>query len=230
MRSEELVARHVAGVRIHDAEFAVWRDANGHPNAWENRCPHRGMRFTMGSNIGDSIVCRYHGWRFAAGSGACTLIPAHPRQVAPRAATARTYTSTEKYGLVWIGWGAVRGEPALIGLADEPRLTFRSVTIHAPIAAVRAALGRDVGATARDDDSIRLPLAIDGWAGTCIALPVAQSPTTTIVHGVAGTSVPPPLRLAVLQAHNDRLKLIRDVLEAAHTAHVEVPESIGASA
>ena len=83
---------HVAYTQLLGQELVLWRSAAGVLNAWENRCPHRGVRLTLGSCVGEELRCQYHAWRFASGSGQCTHIPSHPQQKpastirAPRAA------------------------------------------------------------------------------------------------------------------------------------------------
>ena len=83
-RSEEVVARHVVQTQLLGQEAALWRDDSGLANAWENRCPHRGVRLSIGINTGSELQCRYHGWRYASGGGQCTFIPAHPDQKPPQ--------------------------------------------------------------------------------------------------------------------------------------------------
>lgn len=84
-------------------DLALWREANGAVHAWEDRCPHRGARFTIGSMKGDGVVCRYHGWRFDA-TGHCDHIPAQPGNPLTGVCV-RTYAVEERYGLVWVCLG-----------------------------------------------------------------------------------------------------------------------------
>ncbi|HDS0942401.1 TPA: Rieske 2Fe-2S domain-containing protein, partial [Pseudomonas putida] len=49
---EDLPKRHVFHATLMGQEMAVWRDDNGAVNVWENRCPHRGLRLTLGANTG----------------------------------------------------------------------------------------------------------------------------------------------------------------------------------
>jgi nitrite reductase/ring-hydroxylating ferredoxin subunit len=214
VRSAELVGEHVAVAQLHDADIALWRDAGGRANAWENRCPHRGMRLSLGSATADSLVCRYHGWRFASGSGACSFIPAHPRQTAPKAAVVQTYRTCEKYGFVWVGSDNVTGQPHIAGIAGESYLTFRSLTFHAPAGAVRQAMGHAESAGVFDDGSIRVRRTIGDLGVTAVVLVVPRTPQTTIVHGFAAAAVPESMRLPLLRLHNDRLKTLRTSLEA----------------
>jgi phenylpropionate dioxygenase-like ring-hydroxylating dioxygenase large terminal subunit len=87
--------------------LCIWRDASGAVHAWEDRCPHRGTRFSVGRVDGDRMICAYHGWEFDAG-GQCTLMPAQPDFKPSARACATTYAVRERYGLVW----ACVGEPA----------------------------------------------------------------------------------------------------------------------
>jgi nitrite reductase/ring-hydroxylating ferredoxin subunit len=197
LRAVEAVPRHIAFVRLFDDEIAVWRDDDGRINAWENRCPHRGMRLTLGTNTGTEVKCRYHGWRFASGSGACTFIPAHPEQTPPKAAVVRTYRVAERYGFVWVAHGDVAGEPDLPAVRGTAGATLRSLTIHAPAAAVAGAL------------------AAAPQAATTTFLIQPESAGVTTVHGLDDAERSGAERLAFVRAENERLKALRDSLESA---------------
>eukprot|EP01032_Pedospumella_encystans_P034979 gene34979-39556_t len=56
--------------QLLDLPLALWRDIGGQAHAWEDRCPHRGTRLSLGTQQGDTLRCAYHGWRFGA-SGKC---------------------------------------------------------------------------------------------------------------------------------------------------------------
>ena len=117
----------VAGAAVVHAllmgrELALWRDAEGLAHAWEDRCPHRGTRFSIGRVEQGELVCAYHGWRFGA-AGRCSRIPALPELEPPAAASAHTYGLRERYGLVWVCLGDPAAEvPPFPEHADE-RLT-----------------------------------------------------------------------------------------------------------
>ena len=54
--------------------LVLLRDQGGTVHALEDRCAHRGVPLSAGWQEGDSIRCRYHGWRFSF-SGACVEVP-----------------------------------------------------------------------------------------------------------------------------------------------------------
>jgi nitrite reductase/ring-hydroxylating ferredoxin subunit len=109
----------VAQAFLRGQEIALWRTADGAIQAWENRCPHRGTRLTMGRIVDDQLACAYHGWRFAA-RGGCTYIPAHPTLTPPKTVCAKTYRAAERYGMVWVCLGEPRADvPALESLFDD---------------------------------------------------------------------------------------------------------------
>lgn len=82
-------------------DLVVWRSASGVLSAWENRCPHRGMRLSHGFVRGESLACAYHGWHFEC-SGRCHYIPAHPELELPRTIKPATFDVVERDGLVWV--------------------------------------------------------------------------------------------------------------------------------
>jgi nitrite reductase/ring-hydroxylating ferredoxin subunit len=117
---------------LHGEELALWRNRQGTVQAWENRCPHRGTRFTLGRIIDDELSCGYHGWRFASG-GKCTAIPAHPGMTPPKTICAKVYSVTERFGMVWVALGTPDEDvPAVGPLANSERhaLFCRSFTIY----------------------------------------------------------------------------------------------------
>lgn len=97
----------LAPVRLLDRELVVWRGRDGHVHAWQDRCPHRGTRLSIGRIEADELICAYHGWRFA-GSGRCIHFPALPDLKPPANACAHTYHAEERFGLIWVCIGEPR--------------------------------------------------------------------------------------------------------------------------
>lgn len=102
-------------------DIALWRSADGVVHAWEDRCPHRGTRFSIGKVEADQLVCAYHGWRFNA-AGSCTHIPAQPEWTPAQAACARRYPADERYGLVWVCLGTPATALLPFPEYDDPNL------------------------------------------------------------------------------------------------------------
>jgi len=99
--------QRIVPATLFGTDLALWRGADGAVRAWQDRCPHRGTRLSIGRIEDDALVCAYHGWRFSA-EGRCIRIPALPGFEPPASACAKTYSAQERYGLVW----ACVGNPA----------------------------------------------------------------------------------------------------------------------
>ena len=227
-RSAEIVPRYVAQAQLLGREIALWRSDSGAVNAWENRCPHRGVRLSIGYNMGNELRCQYHGWRFAAGSGQCTLIPAHPTQKPASGIRVGVYGVVERYHLVWVNLdtqiGATDGagaaaptaapELALGGVAESPQdTTLRSIFVNAPVEVVSSALLQGV----RIDAATTAPVvAVDVYtltastraAGDAPAIAFLLQPVSdqrTVIHGLLQPDALATDRLAVLRYHNAQL-------------------------
>jgi phenylpropionate dioxygenase-like ring-hydroxylating dioxygenase large terminal subunit len=83
-------------VRVAGHYIALYRTAGGRPAALGDQCPHRRMRLSLGTVVGDRLQCRYHGWTFAAdGQGES---PGTPKLQA----CAEAYDTREEHGAVWV--------------------------------------------------------------------------------------------------------------------------------
>lgn len=117
--SARIVAGAITATDLLDTRLALWRDSGGTVHAWEDRCPHRGTRLSMGTIVGgtqgDTLRCAYHGWRFD-GEGRCRHIPALPALEPDKLkARAGTFHTQEKYGMVWVCIGSPSGSLAHSG-------------------------------------------------------------------------------------------------------------------
>lgn len=130
-----------AGAVLLGQEIAVWRDSAGHAHAWEDRCPHRGMKLSFGFVRGDRIACLYHGWEYDS-DGQCRRIPAHPTLAIPKTICVRTHGTAETGGMIWAAPGAAGAPPVL-----DQAAALRSLYIDAPPADVLDALPGAFGAT-----------------------------------------------------------------------------------
>ena len=99
--TNDLAPLQVMRCTVGQHDIAVWRSASGVPGAWENRCPHRGMRLSYGFVRGESLACAYHGWHYNR-SGQCHFIPAHPELTPPQSIRPTLFSIWEHAGLLWV--------------------------------------------------------------------------------------------------------------------------------
>lgn len=99
--SRDLTTKQVMRAELDDVDMAIWRSTSGVVSAWENRCPHRGMRLSHGFVRGESLACAYHGWHYNC-TGACHFIPAHPELAPPKTIKTNVYNVAEASGIIWV--------------------------------------------------------------------------------------------------------------------------------
>ena len=146
LASAMLEPNEVVQVFVSSTEVAVWRSAAGQVQVWENRCPHRSVRFSLGRVEGESLVCAYHGWRFAVANAACQRIPAQTDQRAPASLCAKAYGVCVQDGMIWFsGVGSQPAHPVSANditclSAAQTQLFCGSVVIHAGMDDISAIL------------------------------------------------------------------------------------------
>jgi nitrite reductase/ring-hydroxylating ferredoxin subunit len=202
--SADLPPRHVYHAELLGQELAVWRADDGFLNVWENRCLHRGVRLSIGLNLGQSLKCQYHGWVYSSRSSNCTYIPAHPENAPARVICNKTFPAAERFGLVWSRLEGEGDVPEVPGL-EEPGLVLRSIPVKAPAADVIAALCAE-GGTPIGNCAVSLD------DGGLIAFVQPQNQGCAILRGVA-RPVPANAEIEALKRFNDRFKAYRDRLE-----------------
>ncbi|MEO8805517.1 MAG: aromatic ring-hydroxylating dioxygenase subunit alpha [Burkholderiaceae bacterium] len=106
LAADSLQGDRPVAARLLGDDLVLWRDATGAPQAWADRCPHRGTRLSLGSVRPGAdgtarLECPYHGWQFAA-SGQCVVVPALPEFTPPATHRACTHEALEAHGLVWV--------------------------------------------------------------------------------------------------------------------------------
>jgi len=129
-------------VILNGTEIVLWRGADGQIRAWDDRCPHRGMRLSYGFVRGNSLNCLYHGWEYE-GSSRCIRIPAHPDLEVPKTIKATAHAVHETGGLVWMNRSGTaasdppaiaEGVPLISTAIDRPigalRDLFRATSMH----------------------------------------------------------------------------------------------------
>ena len=99
-QSQEVVTAPLP-VQLLEQPLVLWRNAEGLVQAFNDRCPHRGARLSMGRVENNNLECPYHGWQFSSG-GQCVKVPAVPDFVPPPSQCVKSFEVQEAYGLVWV--------------------------------------------------------------------------------------------------------------------------------
>ncbi|HTY95191.1 MAG TPA: Rieske (2Fe-2S) protein [Steroidobacteraceae bacterium] len=203
----------VAHTQLLGQELVLWRSASGALNAWENRCPHRGVRLTLGDCVGEELRCQYHAWRFATGSGHCTHIPAHPGQKPASNIRARVYPVFEDGAFIWVNLAHDAVPPN--AAAAPPGLALRSIFTRAPVAAVTGQLLHGYA-----DHAVCLvdEFTLDVAPAAHRSVRFMLQPVTgeqCILHAHLHGEVTALERLSVLKVHNALMSAVRDRAEAA---------------
>jgi len=226
----DVPVQHVFETGLLGQELAVWQGLSGKVNVWENRCPHRGMRLTIGANLGSELRCAYHGYRFADGSGLCTSVPALPDRLPPRSLCIKVYPMLERGGLIWTRLTA--DEPALDPpmSSKEASTVLYSIAIHSPVLAVGTLLAGyrfRASAALRDPESADercSTSAMDAYSFRSVASKGQETTEVhlfmqpvdaqcTIVHGILLEDIAEEQRLPALRHHALELARLREASE-----------------
>jgi phenylpropionate dioxygenase-like ring-hydroxylating dioxygenase large terminal subunit len=70
------VSRKPIGVSRMGEKLVFWRSTNGKVNCAVDRCPHRGVKLSIGKLENDHLQCPFHGFEYNA-DGRCVYIPAN---------------------------------------------------------------------------------------------------------------------------------------------------------
>ncbi len=224
--SDDLPYRHAFQGELFGRELVAWRADDDFVNVWENRCLHRGVRLSIGTNLGSALRCQYHGWRYANRSAGCTYIPAHPADAPARTICNRTYRAVERHGLVWTSLAGEGEPPAIPDLAGKETLCLRAVAVNAPPEAVIDALagsdGETLGRCERVDDH-----AVLAHRGDERVVLLVQPVDTgrAVIRGVLVEAPGEAAQIAALRRHDARLCALRDAVEA-RAARSPAPASL----
>ena len=90
---------------IFEIPIVLWRKKDREIAAVLDRCNHRNAPLSDGVQIGDCIVCPYHGWKYNH-NGQCVDIPSegpHRERIPNKKVEA--FPVIERYGLIWVWMG-----------------------------------------------------------------------------------------------------------------------------
>ena len=110
------VARRVCG---HD--IVLQRGPEGSVHALHDRCLHRGVRLSQGTQeFPGTVSCPYHGWTYRLSDGELVaVITDGPDSPMCGKAAVRTYPTAEAAGLVWVFVGDAEPRPLSEQLPEE---------------------------------------------------------------------------------------------------------------
>ena len=229
--------RHVHQAQLLGRELAVWRADDDYVNVWENRCLHRGVRLSIGSNDGTELRCQYHGWRYANRSAGCTYIPAHPADAPARTICNRTFSSVERYGLVWSGESPVGDPPAVDVLEAGTPFGLRNLPVNASVSLTVRHLQSHRFAPCGRLDAEAPSMTVDGVSDYSVALTSRAGDARStvvffvqpvdsgrcVIRGVLAGAPPAGEQLAVWRHHATELDQLRVAIEA-EAASLPAPE------
>lgn len=113
------VGSNPLGITRLGENIVLWRDFDGHINAIEDRCPHRGARLSRGWNLGDRLACWYHGVE-VNGEGDVCDVPAISNSPLVGQNCVRRYHVKEAHGAVFLWFGVTPDEePGELTLPEQ---------------------------------------------------------------------------------------------------------------
>jgi len=202
--SSAIEAGTSAGAVLDGQEIVVWRDSSGMAHAWEDRCPHRGMKMSFGFVRGDHIACLYHGWEYDQ-AGQCRKIPAHPDLEVPKTICMKTYGAAESGGMIWV---TLAGDAPAPALPDATAL--RSLYLDVPAAVALAGLAAGFGADGVTGTAPLLALQTDLGA-LVVGLQPVDATRCALHLTVAGTATPATLTALAARAEAFRRQIEKGV-------------------
>src|SRR5580704_2976211 len=111
------------------------RKSDGSLFALRDLCPHRGIPLSAGWFDGETVQCKYHGWRFEPCSGQCAEIPSltSHETLDPTKIFASAFPCEERDGYAWVympapGTGRVMSD--LPAVPELPRFSAQFRSAH----------------------------------------------------------------------------------------------------
>jgi phenylpropionate dioxygenase-like ring-hydroxylating dioxygenase large terminal subunit len=101
------VKRSPVGVRVCGEDVMLMRDEHGVVHGLRDRCPHRGVKLSLGKEeFPGTVTCPYHAWTFRLADGELVaVITDGPDSPICGKANVQHYPTAEAVGLVWVWIG-----------------------------------------------------------------------------------------------------------------------------
>jgi 5,5'-dehydrodivanillate O-demethylase len=97
--AEKLKPGRAVPIRIMNEDFTLYRGEEGAPFIVDFRCAHRCTQLSVGWVEGDSIRCRYHGWKYD-NTGQCVEQPGEEASFAAKVRI-KSFPTCEYLGLIF---------------------------------------------------------------------------------------------------------------------------------
>lgn len=108
LQSQELCDNKPLALIRLGQKMVFWRDANGQPQALEDRCCHRGAALSLGEVCEQGLTCPFHAFVFD-GQGQVVKIPALGKdQPVDKRYKSQAWPLREAHGFIWLWWGEPR--------------------------------------------------------------------------------------------------------------------------
>ena len=135
LRARELREGKMTKALLLGVPLVLGRKKDGKIFAMRDLCPHRGIPLSAGWFDGETVQCKYHGWRFEPCSGQCVEIPSLTQfeTLDPTKIYAGAYPCEERDGYAWVYLpepGTGRVGDALPAVPELPKFSQRFRSAH----------------------------------------------------------------------------------------------------
>lgn len=137
LRSEGLKKGQSKTVLLLGLPLLVGRKSSGEVFAMRDLCPHRGIPLSAGWFDGETVQCKYHGWKFEPCGGQCVEIPSLTSfdSLEPTKIYAGAYPCVEKDGYAWVyvpepGASRITDLSKLPAVPELPKFSDKFVTAY----------------------------------------------------------------------------------------------------
>ncbi len=137
LRTGALGPKRTALTTLLGIPMLLGRKSDGTLFALRDLCPHRGIPLSAGWFDGETVMCKYHGWRFEPTTGRCKEIPSLTTHdgLVPARIYANAFPVRERDGYAWVfvpaaGTGRVADERTLPPIPELPKFTSHFRTAH----------------------------------------------------------------------------------------------------
>ena len=137
LRAERLKRGETAVTTLLGISMLLGRKSDGAMFAMRDLCPHRGIPLSAGWFDGETVQCKYHGWRFEPCSGRCEEIPSLTSfdGLEPTKIYANSFPVVERDGYAWVyvpaaGAGRVTDLGELTAVPELPKFGARFRRAH----------------------------------------------------------------------------------------------------